>query len=141
MTGIRHGRADLSAGLGDEGVHDAVAGNALDQDTPDRVAAMPNCTRALRPGGRPSFPLGPPLHRGVRGGLGAKAHVTVSEYLRESSGRTSRADRPCFPPSAHLNLAIDAGCTLRRVREPTLLDPADRTAHVPQFIVVLAVRG
>lgn len=93
------------------------------------------------PAADPASPLAHPCIEAFAAALGAKAHVTVSEYLRESSGRTSRADRPCFPPSAHLNLAIDAGCTLRRVREPTLLDPADRTAHVPQFIVVLAVRG
>lgn len=103
---------------------------------------MRHCAAALRPGGRLIFSLVHPCFEESGGEWEAKRHVTVSEYLREYS-RPQAGGPPLFhrPLSAYLNLVVECGCTIRRVIEPSLDDPVDRNAHVPQFIVVLALRG
>ena len=70
-------------------------------------------------------------------------HGARREYLQEFGRPQVAGGPPLFhrPLSAHLNLVVEAGCTLRRVLAPRLDDPADRNAHVPNFSVVLAQRG
>ncbi len=139
---IRYVQADLSAGFGDDGVYDAVIANMVLQDIPDYGAAMRHCAAALRRGGRLIFSLVHPCFEEPDAAWAAKGYVAVAEYLREHS-QPQAGGPPLFhrPLSAYLNLVVEAGCAIRRILEPRLDDPADRNAHVPSFIVVLAERG
>lgn len=132
---------------------DLVVANMVFMDIPDYQAAMRNCIAALQPGGSLIFSLLHPCFDEVDGldfakGYSAKGYIRVDEYLHEFVVKQRFGIYIHRPLSAYLNLLIEAGCTIRRVVEPTLnlegvaaLGDQERNLHVPNFIVISVTKA
>lgn len=82
-----------------------------------------------------------------RSGYRAKGYLRVEEYLHEFVVQQSFGYYIHRPLNAYLNLVFEAGCTIRKIVEPTLtvegiaaLGEQDRNIHVPNFIVISAAK-
>ncbi len=149
--GIHYIQQDLSAFTPDHAAFDIVVANMVFMDIPDYQSAMHNCIHALKPGGLFIFSLLHPCfdevdRPDVAKGYTAKGYIRVDEYLHEFVVQQMVGYYIHRPLSAYLNLVIEAGCTIRKVIEPTLtpegvaaLGEQNRNMHVPNFIVISAM--
>jgi len=148
--GINYIQQDLSVFVPDQ---TNVVANMVFMVIPDYRSAIQNCITALKSGGHFIFSLLHPCfdevdHPDFEKGYSAKGYVRVDEYLHEFTIQQMVGYYIHRPLSAYLNLVIDAGCTIRKVIEPTLaldgvaeLGEQNRNLHIPDFIVISASQG
>ncbi len=145
--GITYLQADLSLLQSMQARFDCVVANMVFMDIPDYKAAIHNCIVALKHGGSFIFSLLHPCFEKSATEWAKKGHVEVREYLQEYAVPQGYAYLFHRPLSAYINFILEEGCTLQKMLEPQLSeelaagDPlAERNIHVPQFIVIHAVR-
>ena len=150
--GITYIRQDLSLLNEYRENFDAVVANMVLIDIADYRQAMSNCIASLRPGGLFVFSIlhpcfdeidSPEFEKGYR----SKGYIRVDEYFDEFAIKVDWGYNFHRPLSDYLNLVIEQHCTIRRILEPRLsqegvnkVGPSDRNAHVPNFIVVSAMK-
>ena len=78
--------------------------------------------------------------------MGQKGYVEVREYLQAYTAPQTYAYLFHRPLSAYINFVIEEGCILCKMLEPQLSEKiaqqdvlAERSVHVPQFVVIHAV--
>lgn len=145
--GITYLQADLSLLQDMQDRFDCVVANMVFIDIPDYKAAMHNCIVALKSGGSFIFSLLHPCFEEPASQWVKKGYVEVREYLQEYTAPQNYAYLFHRPLSAYINLVIEEGCLLRKMIEPQLNADivrqdalAERSLHVPQFVVIHAVR-
>jgi 2-polyprenyl-3-methyl-5-hydroxy-6-metoxy-1,4-benzoquinol methylase len=143
--GVELVQDDLTRPFGLEEVFDAVVANMVFMDIADYRAAMRNCVRALRPGGRFVFSLLHPCFEEPSSAWPSQRFVTVHEYLRPHRFQQGISYGFHRPLSHYLNYTIRAGCCIDEIVEPQLApelaaaDPVyERNVHVPSYIVIAA---
>ncbi|HLJ32368.1 MAG TPA: class I SAM-dependent methyltransferase [Ktedonobacteraceae bacterium] len=144
--GITYLQEDLSSLQNMQDRFDCVIANMVFMDIPDYKAAMHNCIAALKSGGSFIFSLLHPCFEEPASEWVKKGYVEVKEYLQEYTAPQTYAYFFHRPLSAYINFLIEEGCTLRKMLEPRLSEEiarqdalAERSLHVPQFVVIHAV--
>jgi 2-polyprenyl-3-methyl-5-hydroxy-6-metoxy-1,4-benzoquinol methylase len=145
--GITYLQADISLLQGMQDSFDCVVANMVFMDIPDYKAAMHNCIVALKSGGSFIFSLLHPCFEEPASEWAKKSYVEVREYLQEYTVPQTYTYLFHRPLSAYINFIIEEGCILRKMLEPQLSEElarqdalAERSLHVPHFIVIHAVR-
>lgn len=145
--GITYLQADVSLLQDMQDRFDCVVANMVFMDIPDYKAAMHNCVAALKSGGSFIFSLLHPCFEEPASEWAKKGYVEVREYLQEYTTPQSYAYLFHRPLSAYINFLIEEGCLLRKMLEPRLSEElahqdalAERSLHVPQFVVIRAER-
>jgi 2-polyprenyl-3-methyl-5-hydroxy-6-metoxy-1,4-benzoquinol methylase len=148
--GITYLQKDLSLLVDYHDDFDVVVANMVLMDIVDYQPAMRNCIVALRSGGLFVFSLLHPCFDEVDSpqfpkGWRAKGYVRVEEYFQEFAVKQDWGYYFHRPLSDYLNLVIEQHCVIRKVVEPRLSPESisrigPRNAHVPNFIVVSAVK-
>ena len=149
--GITYVRRDLSLLDDYHESFDIVVSNMVLMDIADYQPAMRNCIAALVQGGAFVFSLLHPCFDEIDSpqfekGYHAKGYVRVDEYFEEFAVKQDVGYYFHRPLSSYLNLILDQQCTIGRVIEPRLSAEVirkvgdNRNAHVPNFVVVRAVK-
>jgi 2-polyprenyl-3-methyl-5-hydroxy-6-metoxy-1,4-benzoquinol methylase len=145
--GITYLQEDLSSLPDMQDRFDCVVANMVFMDIPDYKAAMHNCIAALKSGGNFIFSLLHPCFEEPASEWVKKGYVEVREYLQEYTAPQNYAYLFHRPLSAYINFIIEEGCILRKMLEPQLSadialqdNQAERSLHVPHFVVIHAVR-
>ena len=145
--GITYLQEDLSSLQDAQYRFDCVVANMVFMDIPDYKAAMHNCIAALKSGGNFVFSLLHPCFEEPASEWARKSSVEVREYLQEYTMPQNYAYLFHRPLSAYINFLIEEGCFLRKILEPQLGADiarqdalAERSLHVPQFVVIRAER-
>lgn len=145
--GITYLQMDLSVLQDMRDSFDCVVANMVFMDIPDYKAAMHNCIVALKSGGSFIFSLVHPCFEESASEWVKKGYVEVREYLQAYTAPQTYAYLFHRPLSAYINFVIEEGCILRKMLEPQLSEElaqqdilAERSMHVPQFVVLHAIR-
>lgn len=153
QLGITYVQEDLSEMVVQEAEFDVVVANMVFMDIPDYQSAMRNCIAGLKSRGQFVFSLLHPCFDEIDSpdfvqGYRAKGYIRVDEYFDEFTTEQTWGYHFHRPLSRYLNLVIDEDCTIKKVVEPKLsqegvavLDKHDRNLHVPNFIVISALKG
>lgn len=117
------------------------------KDIADYKTAMHNCIVALKSGGSFIFSLLHPCFEEPASEWTKKGYVEVKEHLQEYIAPQNYAYLFHRPLSAYINFVIEEGCFLRKMLEPQLSADiamqdklAERSLHVPPFVVIHTVR-
>ncbi len=145
--GITYLQEDLSSLQDTQYRFDCVVANMVFMDIPDYKAAMHNCIAALKSGGSFIFSLLHPCFEEPASEWVKKGYVEVREYLQEYTTPQTYAYLFHRTLSTYINFVIEEGCILRKILEPQLSEElarpdalAERSLHVPHFVVIHAVR-
>jgi SAM-dependent methyltransferase len=150
--GITYIQQDLSLLNDYDSDFDIVVANMVLIDIADYRQSMCNCIASLRSGGlfvvsllHPCFDEidSPLFEKGYR----SKGYIRVDEYFEEFAVKVDWGYNFHRPLSDYLNIVIEQHCTIRRIIEPrlspegaNLIGQNDRNVHVPNFIVVSAMK-
>lgn len=144
QLGITYLQADLSTWSPSPNTFDVVIANMVLMDIVEYQAALHNCVTALQPEGKLLFSILHPCFEEPGAAWKKHGFVAVRDYFTERAVEQTYGSFIHRPLSCYLNSVLQAGCIIDQVVEPqwdpadAIHDDAERYAHVPGYLVVLA---